>query len=137
MTNKEAKQKAIEKAYGEHWDMVKDFPISEDGCVRLFNDNPIVEKAKLSCMNIHSRLEAWYCPFSIADLHYNNGWTRIEPDGSNLPDKNGLFEMCKRLEDGSWHVSYDEVHACDLREYIAEFKFTHYKEIEEELMPIY
>jgi len=29
-----------------------------------------------------------WCPISLKDVAENNGWTRIEPDGSNIPKTN-------------------------------------------------
>lgn len=84
-------------------------------------------------------------PVTLSGLHDNNGWTRIEPDGSNLPNES---LDCKMIVSGikdiktGWFDTFlsKEKPAFLYKEdgQIWEYKYvTHYKAIEPELKPIY
>jgi hypothetical protein len=98
MTNSEAKQQAIIKAWGEWWkcipDKTKEETLEHEGWSELdvfgnFDpaDNPFISSdfevtiRATRCGNV-----ATVRPASLRGIEDNNGFTRIEPDGSNRPD---------------------------------------------------
>jgi len=100
MTNEQAKQQAIKRAYGESYELCKLF-IDQNGWCVIFKDADENFKG-IAGNQTHfkeSEIEGGQClhsvhgkgisfkPKSLGDLDSNNGWIRIEPDGSNLPDK--------------------------------------------------
>jgi len=134
MSNEEAKQEAIKKAYGEHFNLLENF-INSDGevCKAMCPDNTQNIFGNIFWENLNGM---WW-PKTLSGIQNNNGWIRIEPDGSNLPE-NGLFKMCKEIKKGEWwYISHDDVEPDDVEEYFRDLGFTHYKPITPELKPIY
>lgn len=136
MTNAEAKQQAIKKAYGELWPTVEEFTYVDSGkCHTSFykpNQNifdfrtlpdPTREKFFFYGQNGH------VLPKSIEGIENNNGWIRIEPDGSNLPDSSEVVKWINIYSGDSKQFCIDD------RIEIGDF--THYKPITAELKPIY
>lgn len=101
MTNKEAKEKAIEQ-------------MRNDGVV-----------------------------MSMQDIDRNNGWTRIEPDGRNLPKINSsviYYKVCYQESEGFYKTIDDrhQYNAFQLEEMFRNGdKFSHFKLIEKEKYPIW
>lgn len=97
MKNEEAKREAIKKAWGETI-----YPIME-AIMKREGDNwyggfkrhgevygnfvPELLKQHINSDRIDN-LNGWYKPKELKGIEDNNGWTRIEPDGSNLPKTN-------------------------------------------------
>lgn len=88
----ENKQKAIEKAYGEHWEAVKDY-VDENGFVdsihfphgRLvadFGDN----NGELAC-------DFLVRPKSLQGIETNNGWIKIESEADLPKDDSVNYDM--------------------------------------------
>jgi len=136
MTNQQAKELAIKKAYGEFYNELKPF-INKDGWIS--GDDALYTKYNRSFRDIDFSNpfgnQSWR-PIELSNLEDNRGWTRIEPDGSNFPE-NGLFKMCKEIKKGEWWYSHDDVEPDDVEEYFRDMGFTHYKPITPELKPIY
>lgn len=97
MTNQEARWQAIVGAYGDKWQLVKDF-CNEDGWItdkwigHGFSKGVSYETcgfkiSEVSFKQYNSFDNTWMLT-KLCSLNYNNGWTRIESDGSNLPDNN-------------------------------------------------
>lgn len=151
LTNKQAKQEAIKKSVNDYYDnypLVKPyvqgngyFPIT-NGYISNLNDDVKAFYKSLDGVDYlqaedHEKYNSHFRPKElskiIADIETNNGWTRIEPDGSNLPDKattlrfitrGGNIENCFFTNDRQCLNYYSRL-------------FTHYKPIEKELLPIY
>lgn len=139
-TNQEAKQEAIKKAWGKElheiivnelssfheykWSLF-DF-LNKGYCYRNFLSEETLRLFKWTDFyilngNIYSN--------KIGEkLMHNNGWIRIEPDGSNLPES-GEYRWL--FESGSMSNFYYEPGD------IMSTKLTHYKQITPELKPIY
>jgi len=147
MTNKQAKKEAIKKAYGDKWQLVKSLTPnrkeSNDAYDLYQNGYFNTKRLKLTngCVGDFFDFDffdfdgKYITPLSIIGLHKNNGWIRIEPDGSNLPkdDYTGSFKTIRL--DG---LICDETISGRLVNH--RFKnalITHHKPIEPELKPIY
>lgn len=130
-TNEEAKQEAIKKAYGEHWDKVKHC-IDGDGYFHIDE----VEDTGLDYDTLDRKGSSRFRPNSLSGIENNQGWIRIEPDGSNLPTKKGSYK-CVKSEDGL--IIEMNFYPDDKKWYygLKLMKPSHYKPIEKELPPIY
>ena len=143
MTNEQAKQEAIKKAYGEKWNRL-DFRIKR----HLLNVSHWMDMSRMGLYPIdlgYSDIEVevdceFWRPIELKGIEDNNGWIRIEPDGSNLPAKKDddylhsekrdykfIYKIGNRIE----VVYYNGNKEHFIRNY------THYKPIEKELLPIY
>lgn len=131
MKNEEAKQRAIRRAYYDAG-YKELLPLNVNGWIKVkptqYLDN-LFERLKIN-KEIHSiRLK------SLKKLDTNNGWTRIEPDGSNLPTDNTIYYKCgKMFEDGEFII--DEMFIYKHKD-IDKNKYTHFKPVEQDLPPIY
>jgi len=132
MTNHQLKQKAIQEAYGEHWEQVR-LRVNENGWYSLPNG----KKSESFCDflgNCDMRAAAEFRPKSLTFLEANNGWTRIEPDGSNLPATEAMYKVIDDsgyVRDFQW---YDNEPAHELWK---EYGITHYRPVTELPKPIY
>jgi len=151
-TNEQAKQEAIKKAWidaGFYWKQIKDI-IDEDGLLKL--NHPSLKTQLTGYDKAYNNGLLKGCGFygdslmvillPIEAIRYNNGWIRIEPDGSNLPDINDYsvtYRLGKFIED-KWY-SEGNFHPYDFRSIHLRVKeknaFTHYKPIEKEIPPVY
>lgn len=126
MTNEEAKQEAIKKAYGSSYEA---FTPDKSGWGRAIGtidlDRYDVEQ--------NGYLD-YYRPKELQGIDDNNGWTRIEPDGSNMPTINGDYKVISSDQDVDCSGSYD---LNGLKEYLKKHSITHYKPLKEEPKPIY
>lgn len=133
-----AKQEAIRKAYGDLYERYKNRISQYSGWLELDNlfmsreDYDLRDNEVLEFKNERGN----YCfrPKSLQGIENNNGWTVA--DVSNLPTE-GVFNVGKFLNDGSFHQGYDDVEWYDLREYIVDFGFTHFQHIVKPEKPIY
>jgi len=126
-----AKQEAIKKAYGEHFETVKTF-IDENGWMFTI-DFPTQNNS----IDIEFHKNGYSLrPISLSNIEFNNGWTRIEPDGSNLPEKDGNYKIMTDI--GMLNESFPFLRDVE-HNYTSwtDGGITHYKPIEKELLPIY
>lgn len=132
MTNEQAKQEAIKKAYGEHWDIVNSF-VDKNGWMFTIDFPTKNNNIKLEFHSNGYSLR----PKSLANIEDNNGWIRIEPDGSNLPSESGHYKSYSIDDDVGGIHFYDT----ELKQWFSGLikiqGITHYKPIEPELQPIY
>lgn len=139
MTNSEARLEAIRKAWGKYWDEVKDSVIGMNTGGGWADNETIHYNEDLGCDSKNFEFcRCLYRPKSLSGIEDNHGWTRIEPDGSNLPDKSGdyrFFDMktyffkpvvvwFKGNFDRGCNLSFAR-------------NYTHFKPIEEDKPPIY
>lgn len=147
MTNEQAKQEAIKKAYGEHWDKVSEF-CDSDGwitnkwvahgvSVGIDYEDAGFSFEKISCKQFNSSDNTWRLK-SIYSILNNNGWIRIEPDGSNLPtDGKELYKVGKLYEDGYFRPHPNPVSLHILKTRFETGVINEYKPITPELPPVY
>lgn len=149
MTNEQAKQEAIKKAYGDKWQLVKSLtPNSKDSndaydlySNGYFNIKRLYQhigsaNAPIFDLELFDFDGKYIRPKSLNDFHNNNGWIRIEPDGSNLPEiylESIFFKTIKINGDISTETIPDYL----LYHLFKSGLITHYKPIEPELKPIY
>ena len=80
MTNLEAKQEAIKKAYGEYWELVKDL-VRTDGSL----SEPVWIGSDID-IDYDDFSTGYFRPKSLKGIENNNGWIRIESE-ADLPEK--------------------------------------------------
>ena len=98
MSNEELKQEAIKKAYGIYWEEVKYYVFKNGWCNSRFDVETEFESDR------KGRNEVYWRPKSLAGIENNNGWIRIEEDGSNLPKVRSIcFVFNKRGETEEFH----------------------------------
>ncbi|SMC45958.1 hypothetical protein [Pedobacter africanus] len=139
-TNDQAKQEAIKAAYGKYYDELKPY-IGPDGWInggdKLYSD--YCRKFEDIDFSNPFGNQSWR-PIELTNLESNNGWTRIEPDGSNLPAC-GRFKVCNidklDLSEESKLILAQTFSADAVCEYFKYKVITHYKPIVEEPKPIY
>jgi hypothetical protein len=141
MTNEEAKKAAIIAAFGDKWNF-----FTEEYKQHLLSRKHWVDMSiKYGAMNtpnyyksptpqrlgfagvIEEKCEFWR-PIELKGIENNNGWIRIEPDGSNLPS-DGTYKWL--FESGNSSI-FDYKKGDTLS-----IKLTHYRPIEIELKPVY
>lgn len=136
MTNEQAKREAIKKAYGK-------YPFAQRAISLMYENGYIEHYYTDNEMNLYSDLFEvnGYGRFRLKELssiENNNGWIRIEPDGSNLPTETGYYDFRdfnserngKPLNPVYWHKNATKIG------WFIEV-YTHYKPITPELKPIY
>lgn len=145
MTNEQAKQEAIKKAYGECYGLiVKDLDeYNKDTTTWAIETflkvgeayyNFLSEKTKLSLQDKDfTVIQSYVVLDELKNIRGNNGWIRIEPDGGNLPDIHIDF-IWLRKSDG---VTKDKFHINGHSKHDVLNCYSHYKPIKEELKPIY
>lgn len=163
MTNEQAKQEAIKKSVNDYYDnypLVKPyvqgngyFPIT-NGYISNLNDDVKAFYKSLDGVDYlqaedHEKYNSHFRPKElskiIANVETNNGWIRIEPDGSNLPKKD---IDCHIIIKSSGNVRVTRFYLKNFKGWNNVFtsdhvigvgweNVTHYKPIEKELLPIY
>lgn len=130
------KQAAIRKAYGEHWDIVKN-DIDEDGSIRMFEDKDDAVFWLIKLGFNASDYETIYSsivpdrhrPKSLSGIDTNNGWKTIEEHG--LPEYGkGMFNV---FGNGIDCICC----GAEVEELYEEGRATHYRPIEQVKPPIY
>lgn len=132
MNNEQAKQEAIKAAY-----VPKHATEDEFKEMLPFIDT---ETGWFNCINYSKatgKSSKWYkefLPYELSRLRDNNGWIRIEPDGSNLPPYNGGGKYKVWTNKGN-EVILNGANA--VRNHFHTSDVTHYKLILDEPAPIY
>lgn len=136
MTNLEAKQEAIKKAYGEHYDNLKKYLNG------FMVDRVNYEREtgnKLSDLKgidfIHEPLVYSY-PDVVEGFQNNNGWIRIEREADLPNDEDAIYWA---LKNGKF-VCIELKTPINLKELFSDFlkdKITHYQLIEQPKPPIF
>lgn len=151
MTSKQAEQEAIKKSVNDYYDnypLVKPyvqgngyFPIT-NGYISNLNDDVKAFYKSLDGVDYlqaedHEKYNSHFRPKElskiIANVETNNGWIRIEPDGSNLPER--CFSTMWLTFDKNNYV--DKFNSNGVIRMFKKGDITHYKPIEKELLPIY
>lgn len=87
MTNEEAKQQAIKNAYGQYYDMFKEY-IDENGYVAqkslFFPSLGISHDFEIQVKGFEPKGETKWRPKQLQGIEDNNGWIRIESE-NDLP----------------------------------------------------
>jgi len=134
MKNEQLKIEAIKKAYGEYYEQAKP---SENGWCRFGNITHKIFK-ELDMDGFSSFDSNTVRPKSLTGIETNNGWVRIEEDGSNLPkEKCVCFLFNKRGDTESFAFGQQAYFGTMTEtEYILKY-FAHYQPIMKPEPPIY
>ena len=141
MTNLDAKQEAIKKAYGEHWERLNNF-INEDGVFigdtdmisdELFNEWAFIGSSK----DINSeKLISGSRPKSLKGIENNNGWMRIESE-ADLPKEGMHHSILLDSECINGYRNYDVIVFYEVNSKFRKKEISHYQPIEIPKTPIY
>lgn len=130
MTELNAKQEAIKKAYGELFDKYKD-RIDNDGFIHYKSEKVRKEIASLLGEIESSYNYSIFRPKSLQGIENNNGWVKIESE-ADLP-KNKNVWIC--TNNNRILISSKAVLNWVLKN--PDNKITHYQPIEKPKLPIY
>ena len=138
MTNEEIKLEAIKKAYGVYWEIIKD-ELTSDGFspYRLLEESEGITFEVKTMHIVYGRPEPFVRPIILRGLGSNNGWIRIEEDGSNLPTDEGCYFVHSKVR---WKPFYRiDIFTGRLTNSIENGKsiFTHYQPIVKPKPPVY
>ena len=128
MTNLEAKQEAIKKAYSEYWEKVKDY-VDNDGYID--NSIPKFTFGQLKNLDLEYKNDVFFRPKSLQGIENNNGWVKFESE-ADLP-KNKNVWIC--TNNNRVLISSKAVLNWVLKN--PDNKITHYQPIEKPKPPIY
>jgi len=135
MKIQENKQKAIELAYGEYWDIVKDYVYENGWCDFTFTKDTNI----LIPIEMDSKFPLGR-PKSLSGIETNNNWTVINSD-EDLPKENmQCFIMQNgKIQIGNYISNYKRWFApgCYYSETYKSLGITHYQLIKEPSKPIY
>lgn len=144
MTNEEAKQQFIREAYGDKYDHVCKFMEGNGWVQRKVTGHGITngmepekfrfkrEDVDILVFSADGRY-SWRAKL-LNGIENNNGWTRIEPDGSNLPERSAIIMWTIWLIN---ELTTLNVNSNGVRSYFKSGRTKHYKPIIEEPKPIY
>lgn len=135
MTNPEAKQEAIRKAWEEHYEKYKNF-IDENGNISNIHlgDSLFVLYGDFEKVFINSK--TFWRPASLQGIENNNGWIKIESEADLPKNEDALYWALKNGE----FVCIELKTPIDLKGLFSDFlkdKITHYQQIEKPKPPIY
>lgn len=84
------KQQAIQEAYGEYWETVKDY-VDENGFCHKRKKVAFDEmKKQIDMVSDHPNYLYPFRPKSLQGIENNRGWIRIESE-DDLPKEDGLY----------------------------------------------
>lgn len=116
------KQQAIQEAYGEYWETVKDFVTSQGWCKAFWNLFEVLD----GITNPKSEGTLWR-PKSLQGIENNNGWIKIESE-EDLPKEQETFHVV--LKNGNVYM----------RTFVNKASFsdvTHYQQFKKPKPPIF
>lgn len=139
------KEQKIKEAYGDKYELIKDYLRDSDGSLPTFKDLMSeystfwFKELGFKIDEVH-RIEgdcepSRWCPLSLANIESNNGWTKIESE-EDFPNEGGMYKCISKS--GAWqdfHIREIQTEK-DTKIYIMD-RFTHWKLIVEDLPPIY
>ncbi len=127
MNNLEAKQEAVKNAYGEYWEIVKDY-VDENGWASY----PNVQKHDYNFGKLEFKDDCTFLrPESLQGIENNNGWVKIENE-ADLPNNEKVW-IC--TSNNRVLISSKAVLNWFLKN--PDNKITHYQPIEKPKPPIY
>jgi len=133
MTNLEAKQEAIKKAYCNNWDKVKDY-VDENGWIFWSDKNPIGIYNNRYLEYKEENPNYWR-PKSLQGIENNKGWIRIESK-DDLPKNDMYVHIIFNKKVNIAFLCNSEFYNPNKVKYYKK-RVTHYKPIEESNPPIY
>lgn len=134
-TSEQLKEQAIVNAYGDNYGEMVDengwatyySKFKERGGIEPFGEYDVIP------LDLYTK--KWR-PLSLRGIENNNGWIRIEPDGSNLPTEHDEYNVFD-----AGHITRASYFVLDKlfvsKDYETLKSATHYKPIEELKKPIF
>jgi hypothetical protein len=133
------KQEKIQEAYGEHWELVKNY-VDENGWF-YSNSSEYVKIFHTICMSVllDPRRQEDLCsyrPKSLSGIEDNNGWIKIESESDLPKEESIMYRLGMFLNDGRFH---QDSNLCTLTTAIAalNWNYTHYQPVGKKKEPIY
>lgn len=130
-----SKQECIAKAYGEYWEVVKDFVNELGWCYQRRNIG--FDKLSKEIMIEFNGYD--FRPIILKGLENNNGWIKIESEddlpeqgGSYYVTRHGKIETAVYVKNNRWLVNGNDYPKTTIRHSI-----THYQPIEKPKPPLY
>ena len=132
MTNLEAKQEAIKKAYGEYWENVKDY-VDENGWASY----PNVQKHDYDFGKLEFKDGCTFLrPESLQGIENNNGWIKIESE-ADLPKEGMHHSILLDSECINGYRNYDVIVFYEVNSKFRKKEISHYQPIEKPKPPIF
>jgi len=130
------KKEKIQEAYGEFWNIVKDW-VNENGWCEKRRAMKFEEIKKYCDIEYGAYESYWFRPKSLHGIEHNNDWVKIESE-SDLPKENGLYFVF-------WYLLKGELNSTSFRDFhvgTEDSKFwmanySHYQPIKMPKTPIY
>lgn len=132
---KNAKQKAIEEAYGEYWEKVKDF-VDENGWCNVrkkVNFSDISEKLHWETKTGN---QYYWRPKSLQGIEDNNKWISINSEDDLPKEKGSYWVIDKILNVNPNQEFFDPENLVSMKERWM-YRITHYQPIIKPEKPIY
>lgn len=131
----ENKQKAIEKAYGEHWESVKDY-VDEDGNLdkRLFTSASGIKYSDFDKILFEHFTNFTCRPKSLQGIETNNGWIKIDENFNWGKNNEYLIFWDSEKKESIVSLKYA---LCEYQDSDYKKRFTHYQPIIKPKKPIY
>jgi len=130
------KQEAIKKAYGEHWETVKDYVDENGWCEWDYKNN--CSPSRFEIMDFEHKMHESYNwrPKSLQGIENNNGWIKIESE-DDLPKETGNYFFTSRST-GNVLIDYF-THDSKVANYFFMQRglYSHYQPIQKPLKPLY
>ncbi len=129
-----SKQKAIELAYGEHWEVVKEF-VDNNGKFKHDDFDCMADEKKNNWEYVGNQM---WRPKSLQGIETNNGWIKIESEADLPKDVIACWVKTKEyiVNTPVLYDVYNKKFTDGKVEQIYTF-FTHYQPIQEPQPPIY
>lgn len=130
------KQEAIQRAWGENWEIVQD-KCDDNGFVPFWT---FLNPGKIHIDIRYVGRSKFIRPESLKGLNDNNGWTKIESE-NDLPKDNDAYFVAysdgsvEHFLTGSWIRTFKELESNP--EYPPKRILTHYQPIQKPKPPIY
>jgi hypothetical protein len=126
----ENKQKAIQEAYGEHWETVKDYVDENGWCAYHFGEH--TEYGIEPFLDFETKDYKFWRPKSLKGIETNNGWIKIESEADLPKDKTTQYSVCKDKK-----VFQSTINCGTVKHWYNIGKITHYQPIIKPKPPIY
>ena len=132
MTNLEAKQEAIKKAYGEYWEKLEYF-INKDGWAYNYFEEIGIE---IFGSEADFKNSIFWRPKSLQGIENNNGWIKIESE-ADLPKEGMHHSILLDSECINGYRNYDVIVFYEVNSRFRKKEISHYQPIEFQKPPIF
>lgn len=132
-----SKQKAIQKAYGEYWDSVKDY-IDNNGWINTTKFSVFTAPTSMpNNFETNGEMCRKIRPKSLKGIENNNGWIKIKSKRHFPKNQNFSYKIGKMFENGKFFQFSEAVSLTTVKSWFEQKKITHYMLNKIEPDPIY